>query len=46
MRWRDYFNELIGNDSERDVSVGTVGTEVKRERETGIWERRTLQRRK
>lgn len=31
-RRREYFKELIGDDSDRDVSVGAVGLEVSRDR--------------
>lgn len=31
-RWREYFKELFGDDGEKDVSIGTVGTEVRREK--------------
>lgn len=32
MRWREHFEELIGNDGERDTFLGTVGLEIRRER--------------
>lgn len=32
-RWREYFKELIGNDGDRDVSIGIVGKGVGMEKE-------------